>query len=219
MKIALSCISLVFLVGLSFSATLFDQEITSGELPLVSQEIQKALSTHTIVRATFVQQKDIVALKTTLETSGQLLFAKDRGIVWEVVDPLAMKLVMSDTRGMRIEEGDTTQIELSAFQSAKMYSLMDALYSGDLSALTKVFSLYYEHRGNSWNLGLMPRRGSLARFLQSITITGDTLGTISKVVIATHEGGSTKFLFTPTEHSHTPLTSAEKSLFDAVVSQ
>ena len=194
--------------------SLFEMAVSSENISVVATELQQKVAGNEVVRASFVQQKEMVALSKVLETRGTILFSVAQGIVWSVTSPYEMQMVMSNGALYATEDGVETSYDLSSFQSSKMQELLGAIYTGDLSALAKVFALYWSTTNEGWQLGLKPTRGRLKRVLGAITIAGTSDGMVSKVVISSVEAGSTTLLFTPLPQSNAPLTSVERALFE-----
>lgn len=81
--------------------------------PLVSaltlDDLQKQFSEQPVVRAHFDQTRTIKDLPQPLRSQGQMLLARDKGLLWDQTSPFPMQLLLDDKRMVQAINGQPPQ--------------------------------------------------------------------------------------------------------------
>lgn len=151
------------------------------------------LPEHDVAVGEFVQRRHVPDVEITIESSGRFAYDADRGLLWEVREPVASRLVIDATGayqdGRRVAAGGPL---------AAVRPIFGGLFGGDRAGLERRFAIDREPGGDGWQVILRPRQGSLAAAIDSIVIAGDTHP--RRLVIAASDGSRTEILFRGVEH-------------------
>jgi len=160
---------------------------------LLSQ-IQGLVSTSPTVRGKFTQSKTLSGVSKKLNSEGFFIVDKSKGIVWVTEKPIYQTLKVSDT-GIRIgnKSGVLMNLDTRSEPSVKYINeLVLAIFSGDMSALEKLFNYSGDVTVNGWNLELTPKNRVSTPF-KKITIVGSSA--ISRISFMSKDDDSTEVLF------------------------
>jgi len=163
------------------------------------REIEDLLSKDSIVRATFVQTKEMKSLENPLVSTGKLLVVRDIGIIWLMETPTQMK------KFIPLVEEDMTKSE---------HSMIAPFFTGMFSALEKRFFTELTKQEHSWSLTIIPKSSALKRRLQSISIKSKYDNKFQEVIILSSDGNSLTILFTSEIPTAQILTKDEEKLFE-----
>jgi hypothetical protein len=197
---------LLFMLGHSitaFSTSLFDHPAAANTEQLLT--ISSRLNRDFILRGRFTQTKRIAILQRPLISTGSLLRVKDRGILWQLKQPIALRYLITD-QGIESLDSDNT-IPSGGF-SQSLGEIFSALVVGDTTTLANTFSLFFLADNNiqsatDWEIGLKPLADSvMARAIEYIVLSGDLQ--VKTIVIAEKNGDQTRLEFF--DLSNTPAT-------------
>ena len=79
-----------------FSTQLYAQ--TDELLTRIAGQLDK----HAVVRAEFSQSKQISGLKRPLQTSGQLIFSRQHGVLWQIEQPYKVGYILGEDKVVEI---------------------------------------------------------------------------------------------------------------------
>jgi hypothetical protein len=141
---------------------------------LTLDELLARMATTRGVVASFHERKEIALLAAPLESTGTLYFAPPGRFSRVTRTPAATRLVLDGPR-MRFEDATgANAIDLSANPVARQFAEnMVAMWSGDRARLEKLYRLAFHAEEARWELVLVPRAPTLARFVQQIALRGD----------------------------------------------
>lgn len=128
-----------------------------------------------VVRAEFVQTKEMAAFKKPLITRGRLIFAKQQGVLWQIEQPLKLAYVLQDTRMVEIGEDGVAQIKTTQDVPglAQVGRIFRALLGGQTKALADLFdSTGSGNPDRAWIMTLTPRNPQVAQFIKRISLAG-----------------------------------------------
>jgi len=167
------------------------------------------------LRADFVEEKRIHALKRPLKCSGRLVLSAKRGLYRATVEPRVSELVLASTEiAQRDAAGRIERIDVAKQPIVK--SFVDAflvVLSGDTVALGARFHIYFSGSPEQWTLGFVPRQEPLSKLIASIVVEGRQ-GSVERYVVTEKSGDSTTVTWTNVV-SRSPLTAdEEKRYFD-----
>lgn len=188
--------------------------------PLVSavtlDELQQRFTEQPVVRAHFEQTRAIKDLPQPLRSQGEMLIARDQGLLWDQKAPFPMQLMLDDARMVQIVNGQPPQV-ITAQNNPQMFQfnhLLRALFQADRKVLEQNFRLDFQDRGEGrWSLTLTPITTPLDKIFATLELGGkDYLDTIR---LNDKQGDRTDITFS--QHRLTPaaLTDDERQRFAA----
>lgn len=129
---------------------------------------------HAVVRAEFVQQKQMAALKRPLVTSGHVVFSHRDGVLWQIESPYRAGYALGENSVVEIA-GDGTRRERNLRDVpglAQVATIFRAMLGANEKALRETFDV--EARGDveRWQIELKPRQEQLARFVSRFSLAG-----------------------------------------------
>jgi hypothetical protein len=152
-----------------------------------------------IVRADFIQTKQMESLEKPLVSNGNILAVKDRGIVWITQNPQYMKKVYS------MDENE---------MSRSQYAMIAPFFTGDFSTLQKRFDIELTKNTDSWNLKITPKSAAIRKNIKYITINGSSDGKSQEVLIFPADDNFVRINFTADLGTGQVLSKDEEELFE-----
>ncbi|MBS0545690.1 MAG: outer membrane lipoprotein carrier protein LolA [Proteobacteria bacterium] len=177
-------------------------------LALIGAQIEQ----HAVVRADFVQSKQMAALKRPLVTSGRLVFSRRHGVLWQIEQPYRMSYVLGEDRivqigadGVRRERGMRDVPGL-----AQVGRVFRALLGANPATLREVFEVAVHGDPARWDIALQPRQAQLAQFLGTLRLAGGRF--VDAIDIVEASGDTTQIRFRNSQGTDAP-DAAELQLF------
>ncbi len=173
--------ALILLLSLSLSAVeldsqkVFGRELDRSDPDFVS--MQERFSDLPLV-ASYTQTKHISKIKKDLVSTGKMLMAPNRGMVFIIERPYrSVMIVGRDQMKQQVGSGKVSQMDVSKNHIyTSMASSLESIFTGDYDTIEKNFKISFLSQDGRWYLGLRPREKTLSAFIESITIAGrDTL--------------------------------------------
>ena len=163
-----------------------------------------------VLRGQFVQSRQIQGFKRPVESSGDFVVARNRGLVWHTMKPFESTLSVNRER-LRITNGKGgTETTLDARREPMLRTLNDILQSvviADVAALEKSFALQVKAVGaESWEMSLQPKDATLRARFSAITLLGGAY--VQNVRLQEASGDVTTVRFQE-QREDTGLTDAE----------
>jgi len=193
--------------------TLIAPLTTAAPVDDIAARLGARLEQTPVLRAEFVQTKELAALKKPVVTRGQLVFARRDGVLWIIEHPLKLTYVMTEQRIG--EMGDDGQMQLRSVQEvpamAQVGRILRALLGAQLGPLREWFDASADVDGQRWTMTLTPKSAQVGQFIRRITLAGTT--TVDSLNIEEASGDATRIRFRNTVESKT-LSSEEQKLFD-----
>lgn len=183
---------------------------------LTLDSLQQRFTEQPVVRAHFEQTRTIKDLPQPLRSAGQMLIARDQGLLWDQTTPFPMQLLLDDKRMVQTVNGQPPQI-LTAENNPQMFQfnhLLRALFQADRNVLEANFRVQFHDAGaGRWQLRLTPIAAPLDKLFASIELAGSTF--LEHIVLNDKQGDRTTIALT--QHQLTPaqLTDAERQRFAA----
>jgi hypothetical protein len=146
------------------------------------------------VRGKFTQSKTLSGVSKKLNSEGFFIVDKSKGVVWVTEKPIYQTLKVSDS-GIRIgnKGGVLMNLDARSEPSVKYINeLVLAIFSGDMSALEKLFNYSGDVTTKDWNLELTPKNTVSLPF-KKITIVGGSA--ISRISFVSKDGDLTEVIF------------------------
>ena len=160
---------------------------------LVSK-IEGLVSSAPTVRGKFTQTKTLLGVSKKLNSQGFFIADKSKGVVWVTEKPIYQTLQVTHT-GIRIggKSGVLMTLDARSEPSVKYINeLVLAIFSGDMSALEKIFNYSGNVTANDWSIELTPKNVTSTLF-KKITILGSSA--ISRITFVSKEGDITEVGF------------------------
>lgn len=137
--------------------------------------IQGRLLRSVLLRADFQQEHLLRILKRPLISRGRMVLARDRGVLWEVVEPQQVTYLI---RPAEILEWNTEttprRVGMAAVPGFKLLTEMFmAALAGDLTALAAAFDAEMLPSETGWRVRLAPISPELSSFITVLEISGD----------------------------------------------
>lgn len=166
-----------------------------------------------VLRGNFIQIKRLAGFRNPLQSSGQFVLARDRGVLWFTRQPFVSTLVVTPER---LEMLDAQGQRLSRIESRdepalrSINQLLLATLAADLAPLRTLFAIDAELVGSlGWRLALRAEDTLLARQLARVTLAGERH--VHSVLIEERNGDRIEIAFSGWSSAATP-SAAEQAL-------
>lgn len=188
--------------------------------PLVSavtlDELQQRFTEQPVVRAHFDQTRTIKDLPQPLRSQGEMLIARDHGLLWDQKSPFPMMLLLDDKRMVQVINGQPPQT-VTAENNPQMFQfnhLLRALFQADRKVLEENFRIDFKDLGNGrWSLVLTPTSTPLDKIFASLDLGGATY--LESIVLNDKQGDRTDIALSRHQLTPASLTDAERQRFAA----
>lgn len=179
-------------------------------------DLQQRFTEQLVIRAHFDQTRTIKDLPQPLRSQGQMLIARDQGLLWDQTSPFPMQLLLDDKRMVQVINGQPPQI-ITAENNPQMFQfnhLLRALFQADRKVLEQNFRVEFADKGEGrWTLRLTPTTTPLDKIFNTIDLAGQTY--LESIQLNDKQGDRTDIALT--QHQLTPaqLTDDERQRFAA----
>ncbi|EHM6175196.1 outer membrane lipoprotein carrier protein LolA [Escherichia coli] len=183
---------------------------------LTLDDLQQRFTEQPVIRAHFDQTRTIKDLPQPLRSQGQMLIARDQGLLWDQNSPFPMQLLLDDKRMVQVINGQPPQI-ITAENNPQMFQfnhLLRALFQADRKVLEQNFRVEFADKGEGrWTLRLTPTTTPLDKIFNTIDLAGQTY--LESIQLNDKQGDRTDIALT--QHQLTPaqLTDDEHQRFAA----
>ncbi|WP_270830075.1 LolA family protein [Escherichia fergusonii] len=183
---------------------------------LTLDDLQQRFTEQPVIRAHFDQARTIKDLPQPLRSQGQMLIARDQGLLWDQTSPFPMQLLLDDKRMVQVINGQPSQI-ITAENNPQMFQfnhLLRALFQADRKVLEQNFRVEFADKGEGrWTLRLTPTTTPLDKIFNTIDLAGQTY--LESIQLNDKQGDRTDIALT--QHQLTPaqLTDDERQRFAA----
>ena len=183
---------------------------------LTLDDLQQRFTEQPVIRAHFDQTRTIKDLPQPLRSQGQMLIARDQGLLWNQTSPFPMQLLLDDKRMVQVINGQPPQI-ITAENNPQMFQfnhLLRALFQADRKVLEQNFHVEFADKGEGrWTLRLTPTTTPLDKIFNTIDLAGQTY--LESIQLNDKQGDRTDIALT--QHQLTPaqLTDDERQRFAA----
>ena len=159
------------------------------------QNIQASITTAPIMRGSFKQTRVLSGVSKQLNSEGFFLVDKERGILWVTEKPIYQILKVTPSE-INIKNKNQTIMNINAANEPSMRfinELLMSIFSGDMSAIEKVFIYQGEININGWSL-LLTQKKLYPTTLGKVSIRGKSA--IEAVSFESKDGDLTRITFT-----------------------
>ncbi|EOC5754975.1 outer membrane lipoprotein carrier protein LolA [Escherichia coli] len=181
---------------------------------LTRDDLQQRFTEQPVIRAHFDQTRTIKDLPQPLRSQGQMLIARDQGLLWDQTSPFPMQLLLDDKRMVQVINGQPPQI-ITVENNPQMFQfnhLLRALFQADRKVLEQNFRVEFADKGEGrWTLRLTPTTTPLDKIFNTIDLAGQTY--LESIQLNDKQGDRTDIALT--QHQLTPaqLTDDERQRF------
>ncbi|EFH7640405.1 TPA: outer membrane lipoprotein carrier protein LolA [Escherichia coli] len=181
---------------------------------LTRDDLQQRFTEQPVIRAHFDQTRTIKDLPQPLRSQGQMLIARDQGLLWDQTSPFPMQLLLDDKRMVQVINGQPPQI-ITAENNPQMFQfnhLLRALFQADRKVLEQNFRVEFADKGEGrWTLRLTPTTTPLDKIFNTIDLAEQTY--LESIQLNDKQGDRTDIALT--QHQLTPaqLTDDERQRF------
>ena len=179
-------------------------------------ELQQRFTEQPVVRAHFEQTRTIKDLPQPLRSNGEMLIARDNGLLWDQKAPFPMMLLLDDSRMVQTINGQPPQT-ITADTNPQMFQfnhLLRALFQADRKVLEENFRIDFKDLGNGrWSLVLTPTTTPLDKIFSSMDVGGATY--LESIVLNDKQGDRTDIALSRHQLTPASLTDAERQRFAA----
>ncbi|UGB04007.1 MULTISPECIES: outer membrane lipoprotein carrier protein LolA [Leclercia] len=179
-------------------------------------ELQQRFTEQPVVRAHFEQSRTIKDLPQPLRSQGEMLIARDSGLLWDQKAPFPMTLLLDDKRMVQVINGQQPQT-ITAENNPQMFQfnhLLRALFQADRKVLEENFRINFKDLGEDrWSLVLTPTTTPLDKIFASLDLSGATY--VESIVLNDKQGDRTAIALSRHQLTPASLTDAERQRFAA----
>lgn len=169
-----------------------------------------------VLRGRYSQRKFLREIPRPLNSSGEFLLVRDRGIWWHTQTPLDSELMLPlVAAGPQRRAARAPGKGQPAGQEELAASLFMALFTLDLDLLARSFDLFVmrsDAPGPRWSLGLRPRDAAVAAWFEQATLSGGER--VERVTLFEAAGDRTEIDLDSAAHPLSSLSAAERQHFE-----
>lgn len=175
------------LITVFVSSSAFAQD----EKQLLAQ-VGNILAKPAALQVSFVQAKQLKGFRQPVVSTGRVLIAQQRGVLWVTEKPYQSTLKMTSSGVSEIRGGQTTQIGNPQSMKA-MSSILSGLLAGDFSPLQKYFHFSGDVSKGTWSLKLTPADNGVARAVRLIQVSGARY--VNRIIVEEANGDRSNISF------------------------
>lgn len=183
---------------------------------LTLDDLQQRFTGQPVVRAHFDQTRTIKDLPQPLRSQGQMLIARDQGLLWDQTAPFPMQLLLDDKRMVQTINGQPPQT-ITADNNPQMFQFnhpLRALFRADRKVLEQNFRVDFTDAGEGrWSLRLTPITTPLDKIFATINLAGNAY--LERITLNDKQGDRTDITLSQHQLTPTQLTDDERQRFAA----
>jgi hypothetical protein len=199
------------LVGLMIATAALVSPLPARAADVLNQ-IGAQIEQFQVVRAEFVQTKQMAALKRPLVTSGHLTFSRQHGVLWQIEKPYRVSYVLGETKIVEIGGDGARRVRETRDVPglAQVGRVFRAMLGANSDTLREYFDVAAQGTPAQWSIALTPRQSQLARFLSGMQLTG---GRFVEEIRISEAGGDDTRIRLSNSQGVAALNDAEATLF------
>ncbi|WP_413731198.1 MULTISPECIES: LolA family protein [unclassified Shewanella] len=195
-------------------AQAFDKLFARAATEQALQQLSTKMALSDSSRGQFEQVRWLRVLKQPLRSSGEFLYQRELGMLWQQQTPfgnlLLLKqgeLIQQDSQGkLSVTKADTGP----AAMAEMLPRMMQSLLSGDIQALSQGFELYLlNDQAGHWQLGLKAKEQTMAALLPQMVLEGNK--DLESLTLLAKNGDISQIFFSELDKS--PLNDSERARF------
>ncbi|TAT59589.1 outer membrane lipoprotein carrier protein LolA, partial [Enterobacter cloacae] len=153
------------------------RRIDSRKVAPPKSRVAKMVFSGVVVRAHFEQVRTIKDMPQPLRSQGEMVIARDSGLLWDQKAPFPMTLLLDDKRMVQTINGQPPQT-ITADNNPQMFQfnhLLRALFQADRKVLEENFRIDFQDLGEGrWSLVLTPTTTPLNTIFATLDLGGAT---------------------------------------------
>lgn len=153
------------------ASTMLASSVFAKDSTSLLNQVSNILAKPEALQVSFKQVKQIKGFKSPLISTGHILVARDRGVLWITETPYQSALKVTPNGITEIRGGQSSQIG-NAQSMKSMGSIMSGMLAGNFSPLQRYFKFSGNASGSSWSLSLLPVDSNVSRAISSIQMSG-----------------------------------------------
>lgn len=158
-------------------------------------ELKAITATPENLSGTFQQNKYLAQLETSLKSTGEFNYVRDKKIIWHILTPVDSTLELTPN-SMLSYQGDQQVSKLDG-ESNPVVAVFSDIFFGVMTAQWQVLEQYFtveaEVKGQQWQAKLTPTDKNVANFIQQVSLSGDQY--LQQITLFEPEGNRTQIEF------------------------
>lgn len=159
------------LKSIMMASTVFASAAFAQDSTQLLNQVSTILAKPDALQVSFKQVKQVKGFKSPLVSTGHILIARDRGVLWVTEMPYQSALKVTPNGITEIRGGQSSQIG-NAQSMKSMGSIMSGMLAGNFSPLQRYFKFSGNASGSNWSLNLTPVDTNVSRAISSIQMSG-----------------------------------------------
>ncbi|GAB1045956.1 MAG: hypothetical protein SPiTSB_02200 [Shewanella algae] len=195
-------------------AQAFDKLFASAATEQALQQLSTKMALSDSSRGQFEQVRWLRVLKQPLRSSGEFLFQRELGMLWQQQTPFGNLLLLK--QGELIQQDSQGKLSVTkadagpAAVAEMLPRMMQSLLSGDIQALSQGFELYLlNDQAGHWQLGLKAKEQTMAALLPQMVLEGSQ--DLESLTLLAKNGDISQIFFSELDKS--PLNDSERARF------
>ncbi len=204
-QIKLTVLGILLIVNAIFSLPSYAEASKVGQ-------IFQQLSQIPVVRAHFEQRKKLTNLNKTFTSTGQVLFSKSQGVIWQIQKPVQADLIVTPKKLIQKTQRTMSQIEIDKSQYGSVATMFLQLMAGNETALAKNFNVVassYTIKG--WDVTLTPKSSLFKKLFVKVDAQGGRY--VNRIVITEQANNMTIINFSQQTDQPPTISATENVLF------
>ncbi|MBO2689783.1 LolA family protein [Shewanella algae] len=195
-------------------AQAFDKLFARAATEQALQQLSTKMALSDSSRGQFEQVRWLRVLKQPLRSSGEFLFQRELGMLWQQQTPFGNLLLLK--QGELIQQDSQGKLSVTkanagpAAVAEMLPRMMQSLLSGDIQALSQGFELYLlNDQAGHWQLGLKAKEQTMAALLPQMVLEGNQ--DLESLTLLAKNGDISQIFFSELDKS--PLNDSERARF------
>jgi len=163
------------LAGILACAMTLDTVTAGTPAPEVDEAaIVDRLSSHAVVRGSFIQTRELENAAATLRSEGRFVFWRNHGVYWATHQPVRITKIYRHDKTLVIEDdgGNSPPGEVRGVRERHFRETLLTIFSFDKDRLAQRFEQEWRGQGHNWQLFLTPKNRGLKQYLSTIELWG-----------------------------------------------
>lgn len=195
-------------------AQAFDKLFAKAATEQALQQLSTKMALSDSSRGQFEQVRWLRVMKQPLRSSGEFLFQRELGMLWQQQTPFGNLLLLK--QGELIQQDSQGKLSVTkadagpAAVAEMLPRMMQSLLSGDIQTLSQGFELYLlNDQAGHWQLGLKAKEQSMAALLPQMVLEGSQ--DLESLTLLAKNGDISQIFFSELDKS--PLNDSERARF------
>ena len=204
--LSLSFMGLLLMLLLSLGSV-----VHANNNPQVTQ-IFNQLAATPLVRAKFDQQKKIASVNKVFNSSGNIVFSKAQGVLWQIRNPVQADLIVTAHKLIQKTQRTQSEVQVDKSPYGSVSTLFLQLMAGDQAGLNKHFNVVSaQYSAAQWNVVLTPKSSLFKKLFVRVEAQGQRY--VDRIVITEQGNNMTTIRFSQHNTQPQTLTASENALF------